>query len=126
MSEPVDPHGPSQGRSQPPQCSELLEVLTHSSPHRVKPGLQAKPQAAASQVAVALAGTGQGVQAAPQVATLLLLTHASLQTCWPLGQAAHCPFAQTWVLVQQALPQMGRLSAHLHLPGPVKGPPSSM
>jgi len=40
--------------------------------------LQTKPQAVPLQVAVAFAGAVQGVQEEPQLAVLLLLTHAPL------------------------------------------------
>jgi len=43
------------------------------------PAVQAKPQAPTAHVAVAFAGTGQTVHAAPQAVTLVSATHAPPQ-----------------------------------------------
>ena len=58
-------------------------------PQTTYPLLQANPQDAPSQVAVALAGgAGHGEHEVPQVATALLETHFPAQTCRDPSQLA--------------------------------------
>jgi hypothetical protein len=54
--------------------------LTHWPPHSTAVPLQMMSHAVPSQVAVAPGGAAQGVQLAPQLAVLLLLTHAPPQS----------------------------------------------
>jgi hypothetical protein len=55
--------------------------------------LQRKSQEVPLQVAVALAGAGQGEQELPQALTSLLGRQLSLQACWPAGQTP----SQAWL-----------------------------
>jgi len=69
------------------------------------------PHAVPSQVAVAFARGAQGVQAAPQLATLALLTQAPSQRCAPASHVtSHAPIAQ------RATPPAGAAQAMPHAP----------
>jgi hypothetical protein len=59
--------------------------------HSFWPVGQLPPQAVPSQVAVPPAGTGQGTQAEPQLATSLLATHCPVQLCVPGPQTSGPP-----------------------------------
>lgn len=58
-------------------------VKTHTPPDRVKPAAQVLPQAVPSQVATALAGTGQTAQAVPHPRTEVLLAQEVPQAWYP-------------------------------------------
>jgi hypothetical protein len=82
----LPPSGGSHGLHDWPQVAGSVSE-TQALSQAWKPGLQVRPQVVPSQVAaIALAGTGQGSQRPPQVATARSLTHALLQLCLPTPQ----------------------------------------
>jgi hypothetical protein len=77
--------GPGHTWPQAPQFA--VSLGTHTPPQLRNPGLQAKPHVVPSQEEVAFAGGVQGVQLAPQLDVLLLLTHAPPHSWKPGPQA---------------------------------------
>src|SRR5438105_4617393 len=76
------------------------DPATHAPLDSTKPTSQSNPHALPSQVACACSGgAAHGVQDAPQLFKLVLLTHCPSQLCWPASQVGGGGGApqMTWV-----------------------------
>lgn len=88
-----------------PQFALSTCSLTHALPQALRPMLHAIPQAIPLQVAVPLAGAGQGEsQLPPQLASDKLLSQKSPQACVPGGQT-HAPPVH-WAPLGHGAPQL--------------------